>query len=43
MADGILDGLKLRKADQIRYYKHEIKANPALVITMMLIMMTAIL
>ena len=39
MTDGILYALKLRRADQIRLYEQEIKANPALIITMMLIMM----
>jgi hypothetical protein len=44
MTDGILDALELRRADQIRHYEHEIKDNPALVTTMMLIMIrTAIL
>ena len=44
MAYGTLDALKLRRAGQIRHCEHEIKANPALLITMMLIMMrTAVL
>ena len=37
MTDGILDALKLRRADQIRHYEHEIKVIPALVIKVMLI------
>ena len=38
--DGILNALKLRRTDEIRLYEHEIKANPALVITMMLMRTT---